>query len=74
MGIISKLDDGVAGMGGGAVMGLEGVKKGTQHRALWKAGAEAKAGGVVVAYLHLLRAIGQKVLNPQADRVRYSQV
>ncbi len=30
----AKLDDGVAGVGGGAVMGVEGVKKGTQHTAL----------------------------------------
>ncbi len=66
-GIISKHDGGVAGVGGGAVMGVEGVKKG-------RAGAEAKAWGVVEDYLHRLRAIGQKVLNPQAYRVRYSQV
>ncbi len=68
-GIISKLDDGVAGVGRGAVMAVEGVEKGTQHTALGRAGAEAKAWWVVAAYLHLLRAIGQKVCNPQADRV-----
>ena len=58
----------------GAVVGVECIEQGTQHAALWGASAEAEGRGCMGAHSYPLRAVCQKVLNPEAGGVSYSSV
>lgn len=67
-------NDGVAGVGGGAVMGVEGAEKGPQHTVLWGAGAEAKRCGRMGAYSKPLGSVQQEVQDSVADGWGKSQI
>ena len=54
--VISKLNDGVGGVPGRAVMSEQGVQEGTEHASLRGPRVEDQRGGCVVAYPHHLGA------------------
>lgn len=55
-------------MGGGAVLGVDGIEKGSQYAALWGASAEYEGGGGVGAQSDRLGVIGLEVLDQVTDR------
>lgn len=64
-GVISKLDNGVAGVGGGAVC-IAGVEQGTPHTAWWGAGTEVEGCRHVGPYTNPLGVGCQEVQNEEA--------
>ena len=71
--VVSKLDDCVGVMCGGAVMGKQVVQKGTKHTPLRGSCSDGQLGGWIVAYPHHLGAARQEVPDTVAEGSVQSQ-